>query len=102
VRGFPTIVMVNEENKGVKIVGARPLEYYVKGLEQVLEGRDVKAQSAPALVQVLAKEGLLFSKEIEVLYGVKREDVSAFVQKELAGTGYEAKEILGETYFVKV
>src|SRR5690606_22027200 len=25
-RGFPTIIMMNEENKGVKIVGGRPLE----------------------------------------------------------------------------
>ena len=23
-RGFPTIIMINEENKGVKIVGGRP------------------------------------------------------------------------------
>jgi putative protein-disulfide isomerase len=28
--------MVNEEKKGVKIVGGRPFEYYVDGLTQVL------------------------------------------------------------------
>ena len=38
-RGFPTIIMVNEENKGVKIVGGRPFEYYVDGLKQVLNLR---------------------------------------------------------------
>ena len=35
-RGFPTIIMVNEENKGVKIGGGRPFENYVSGLTQVL------------------------------------------------------------------
>lgn len=35
VRGFPTIIMVNEDNKGVKIVGARPLEAYVQALSQI-------------------------------------------------------------------
>ncbi|MCL6570549.1 MAG: DsbA family protein, partial [Bacillus sp. (in: Bacteria)] len=36
VRGFPTVIMVNEVNKGIKIVGARPIENYVSGLEQIL------------------------------------------------------------------
>ena len=31
--------MINEENKGVKIVGGRPFEYYVDGLKQVLNTR---------------------------------------------------------------
>ncbi|SDI27256.1 Thioredoxin [Alteribacillus persepolensis] len=30
VRGFPTIIMVNKENKGVKIVGAQSLDHYKK------------------------------------------------------------------------
>ena len=34
VRGFPTIVMMNEEQKGVRIVGARTLEDYANGLQQ--------------------------------------------------------------------
>lgn len=34
VRGFPTIIMTNEENKGVKIVGSRPLDNYVDGLKK--------------------------------------------------------------------
>ena len=35
-RAFPTVVMINEENKGIKIVGGRPFEAYVEGLHQVL------------------------------------------------------------------
>jgi putative protein-disulfide isomerase len=49
VRGFPTIIMVNEENKGVKIVGARPLEYYVSGLTQVLNEEEPKPRELPNL-----------------------------------------------------
>lgn len=29
VRGFPTIIIVNKENKGVKIVGGQPLQAYI-------------------------------------------------------------------------
>ncbi len=34
--------MVNHENKGVKIVGARPLENYIMGLKLVLLNVDLK------------------------------------------------------------
>lgn len=101
VRGFPTIIMVNEENQGVKIVGARPLASYVQGLAQVIAGEEIQAKAVPSLAQVLSKEGLLFSKEIEVLYDLEREEVRDFIQRELAGSSYEQKEILGEMYIVK-
>ncbi len=102
VRGFPTVIMVNEENKGVKIVGSRPLEYYIKGLEQILEGTEsIKAQTPPSLTKILEKERLLFAKEIEVLYDLEPVDVNSYIQKELPSNSYELKEILGETYIFK-
>ena len=100
VRGFPTIIMVNEENKGVKIVGARPLEFYVNGLEQVL-AKKPQAQPVPELAKTLEKERLLFSKEIEVLYNVEQSEVNSFLQTELSADDYESKEILGEVYIEK-
>ncbi|RLL41999.1 DsbA family protein [Oceanobacillus piezotolerans] len=100
VRGFPTIIMVNEEKKGVKIVGGRPFDYYVAGLKQVLNDEDLNAKDQPALSALLKEEELLFSKEIEVMYDIEKNDVAAFVEKELAATPYETKEILGENYFV--
>ncbi len=100
VRGFPTIIMVNEENKGVKIVGARPLDFYVNGLEQVL-AKNPQAQPVPELTKTLEKEGLLFSKEIEVLYDVEQSEVNSFLQTELSAEDYESKEILGEVYIEK-
>ncbi|WP_066069142.1 DsbA family protein [Neobacillus soli] len=102
VRGFPTIIMVNAENKGVKIVGARPLENYVSGLEQVLGATgEVKTQPLPPLNKLLEKEGLLFSKEIEVMYDLETPGANAFIQDNLSSEEYELKEILGEAYIAK-
>ncbi len=98
--GFPSIVMVNQDNKGVKIVGGRPLEYYVSGLKQVLNIEELEPKQQTALSGLLEKEKLLFSKEIEVMYDVEAADINTFVEKELPSTTYQSKEILGETYIV--
>ncbi|MDN3436761.1 DsbA family protein [Planococcus sp. APC 3900] len=98
-RGFPSIIMVNEDNKGVKLVGGRPFESYVDGLKQVLNQEDLQAKPQPALSQLLEKEQLLFSKEIEVMYDVESAEINAFIEKELAPGHYQAHEILGESYF---
>ncbi|MFC5589650.1 DsbA family protein [Sporosarcina soli] len=98
-RGFPTIIMMNEENKGVKIVGGRPFENYVDGLKQVLNIEELQPKQQPSLSSLLEKEKLLFSKEIEVMYDVEQSDVHAFIEKELSPENYQAKEILGEYYF---
>ncbi|WP_428909952.1 DsbA family protein [Niallia sp. Krafla_26] len=97
-RGFPTIIMVNEENKGVKIVGGRPFEYYVSGLTQVL-GEEPNPTKQPALSALLEEEKLLFSKEIEVMYDVEKSELNGFMERELPSDRYQKKEILGESYF---
>ncbi|WP_155590705.1 DsbA family protein [Lysinibacillus cavernae] len=98
VRGFPTIIMIDEENKGVKIVGSRPLESYVDGLKQVLNKEDIKPNRQPSLSKLMEKEKLLFSKEIEVMYDIEKSEVSSFIEKELSPGRYEVKGILGESY----
>ncbi|WP_332633512.1 DsbA family protein [Halalkalibacter flavus] len=98
VRGFPTIIIVNKDSKGVKIVGAHALENYVVGLKQVLNTEKLLPNQQPSLLRLLKKEKLLFSKEIEVMYDVKKSDMLAFVEKELSPNSYEVKEILGELY----
>jgi putative protein-disulfide isomerase len=101
VRGFPTIIMINEERKGVKIVGARQLDQYVDALKQVLPNKTIHPHQAPGLQQILNKEGLLFSKEIEVLYDIQADDVQAYIQKELSADTYMVRDILGEYYIEK-
>jgi predicted DsbA family dithiol-disulfide isomerase len=99
-RGFPTIIMVNEENKGVKMVGSRPLEYYVSGLSQISK-EEPEAKEQPSLSTLLEKEKLLFAKEIEVMYDVDKSGLSAFVEKQLTPGDFEEKELLGEKYVTK-
>ncbi|MBY0122266.1 DsbA family protein [Bacillus sp. S/N-304-OC-R1] len=101
VRGFPTIIIVNEENKGVKIVGARPIESYVKGLEQALNNETPLPKPVPSFAELLSQEGMLFSKEIEIMYDLEQHEVNNFAEKQLSSLQYEAKEILGELYFEK-
>ena len=97
--GFPSIIMINAENKGLKIVGGRPLESYVDGLKKVLDVDTLQPKPQPALSSLLEKERLLFSKELEVMYDVEQSNVASYVEKELSPNPYQAKEILGETYF---
>jgi putative protein-disulfide isomerase len=102
VRGFPSIVIVNEENKGLKIVGSRPVEYYVSALEQIINSEALQPKQQPALSQLLEKEKLLFSKEIEVMYDVEKSDINQFIEKELLPSSYQKKEILGESYITTI
>ncbi|HBS45688.1 MAG TPA: dithiol-disulfide isomerase [Paenibacillus sp.] len=99
VRGFPTIIMVNEENKGVKIVGARSLEAYVDGLQQVYNG-DIKAGNVPSLSELIKEGNILFSKEIEVLYDIESSDMESFIATEMIEGSYSIKRVLGESYVV--
>ncbi len=99
-RGFPTIIMINEANKGVKIVGSRPLDIYVQGLQQVL-GKELQPKELPSLTSLLEKEELLFSKEIEEMYDLDQASVTNFLKENLATDAYTFKEILGENYIIK-
>jgi len=99
VRGFPTIIMVNEGNKGIKIVGSRPFEYYVKGLKQALAiTKELQPSSLPSLSNLLKKEIRLFSREIEEMYDIEPNDMHSFLKKELSLIDYHDKEVLGERY----
>lgn len=100
-RGFPTIIMMNDKNKGVKIVGGRPFDYYVDGLKQVLNLDELEPKQQPSLHRLLEKEKLLFSKEIEIMYDLDQSEIHSFVEKELTPSTYETKEVLGETYIIK-
>lgn len=100
VRGFPTIIMMNKENKGVKIVGARQFESYVEALRQVTPEKDVKPKVPLSLDKLIQKEKMLFSKEIEVFYNIEPAKFDEFVSEELSGFDYDVKEILGEKYIV--
>jgi len=99
VRGFPTIIMVNEKNEGLRLVGARSLQEYVDGLKQVLDANDaLEAEQQPVLGDLLGSEQLLFSREIEEMYDLEPADVAQFIEANLAEGSYQLREVLGETY----
>lgn len=98
-RGFPSIIMVNAENKGVRIVGGQSFEKYVDGLKQVLNSVTLEAKQIAPLLEILQKEKLLFSKEIEVLYDVEQANIQEFINKELAKVDFETNKLLGEFYY---
>lgn len=98
VRGFPTIIMVNSDNKGVKIVGARSLADYVKALEQLLEVKTLQARALPDIAGLLKREQRLFSKEIEVMYDLEQHEVEMFLEQSLPAGEYVLSQIIGESY----
>ncbi|KXH78352.1 DsbA family protein [Sporosarcina sp. HYO08] len=98
VRGFPTIVMVDEEQKGVRIVGARTLEDYTNALQQLLPDELLKPKQLPGLDQLLQQEKLLFSREIEEYYSIEKEELEIFLEKQLPKAAFQLDSILGEKY----
>lgn len=100
VRGFPTIVMMNEEQKGVRIVGARSLEDYVNALQRLLPDGTIEPKQLPAFEQLLQEEKLLFSREIEEFYSIDKSEVEVFVQEKLPKDAYKVSNLLGEKYIV--
>jgi len=94
--------MINEDKKGIKIVGSRPLENYVNSLSNLLDGEEPKALQQTSLSNLLEKENLLFSKEIEVMYDVEKSDLQTFIEQQLIPGTYEEQELLGGKYFIKV
>ncbi|WP_426427747.1 DsbA family protein [Staphylococcus equorum] len=99
VRGFPTIVIVNKDNQGTKIVGARSLETYIDALEKLDTSITIEPNPLPKLSLYLNEQSSLFSKEIEVMYDIKEKDVSNFIEKDLDKSKYTISNILGENYY---
>lgn len=96
-RGFPTIIMVNEENKGVKISGARPLETYINALRQISTAT-LEPKPVPSLSALIQEEPLLFSKEIEEMYDLESHQVEAFAKSELNHENYRVDRLLNERF----
>ena len=84
--------MLNEEKKGVKIVGARALEQYIAALQQMLPEENLTTEKTTKFTDhLLQKEKLLFSREIEEFYSIEEKDVETFVSEQLVNTDYRNK-----------
>ncbi|WP_138752867.1 DsbA family protein [Paenibacillus sinopodophylli] len=97
VRGFPTIILVNEDNKGVKIGGAKSLKTYVDALQQISKQK-LKPNNLPSLSKLLEEEQLLFSKELEIMYDIEQASLENYINSELEERSFTLHQILDETY----
>lgn len=99
VRGFPTVVIVNHDNQGTKIVGARDLNVYIDTLKKLNNNGKTVSKPLPDLELYLKKQHRLFSKEIEIMYDIAQGEVPNFVEQNLSPSVYTARNILGENYY---
>lgn len=98
--GFPTVVLVDDQNQGLKVVGAQPFEVLVEALKQLLpEGTSLVPDAVPRLTEVIQEHPTLLSKEIEVLYDIEKEDVADFVASQIPIEKYQTESILDEVYY---
>lgn len=103
ITSFPTIVMVNDKNQAIKVVGAQTYEALVEALQQILpEDTTLVLNPVPSLDVVMKDQPLLLNKEIEVLYDLSESEVNKFVDLTLGKENYQKGELFGQTYYQKI
>ena len=97
--GFPTLVLVNEQNQGVKIVGAQPYEALESALKQILDLEELIQTPVPSLDLVMKTTPFLMNREIEVLYNLEESEVPGFVDMIVGKENVQKGEVLGQDYY---
>ena len=102
VRGFPTLVFVDDEGRGLKVSGVRGLGDYAEALQDLIgSDSDLRLRELPSLSDVLDRDGRLFAREIEALFDIAPEALDEFTEKHLTEGSYQVGEVLGERYWQK-
>ncbi len=97
--GFPTLVLVNEQNQGVKVVGAKPYEALESALKQILGVEELIQTPVPSLDLVMKTTPFLMNREIEVLYNLEESEVPGFVDMIVGKENVQKGEVLGQNYY---
>lgn len=100
--GFPTVVLVNDANQGVKIVGAQPYEALESALKQTLGVDELIQTPVPSLDLVMKTTPFLLNREIEVLYNLEESEVPAFVDMIVGKENVQKGEVLGQNYYKRL
>lgn len=100
--GFPTLVLVNEQNQGVKVVGAQPYEALESALKQILGVDELIQTPVPSLDLVMKTTPFLLNREIEVLYNLEESEVPAFVDMIVGKENVQKGEVLGQNYYKRL
>lgn len=98
VRGFPSIVFINEKQKGIKIVGARSFEQYVEALQTISE-QPISEEPLLRVEQLFQNEGLLFSKELEQYYDIQADEVEVYISQAIGEKSFVKNKVFGENSF---
>ena len=103
VTAFPTVVLINEKNQGIKVVGAQAYDALVEALTQIVPDNSVLIPApVPSLDVVIADQTLLLSREIEILYDLSESEVNTFVDLTLGKENYQKGELFGQNFYKKV
>lgn len=97
--GFPTLVLVNEQNQGVKVVGAQPYEALESALKQILGVEELIQTPVPSLDLVMKTTPFLMNREIEVLYNLEESEVPGFVDMIVGKENVQKGEVMGQNYY---
>ena len=103
VTAFPTVVLINEKNQGIKVVGAQAYDALVEALTQIVPENSVFIPApVPSLDVVMEDQTLLLSREIEILYDLSESEVNTFVDLTLGKENYQKGELFGQNFYKKV
>lgn len=102
VNGFPTVVIVNDKNEGIKVVGSRTYETYKKALRKMTpEDQELVPDNLQKLPDMLDQFPSLFYYEIEKFYNLDKNDVENFIIKEMGNMPFKTSEVDGYPYIQK-
>ena len=84
VTGFPTVIMVNGKNEGIKITGARSYETYKKAFAKLTgDTTEANDRKTPTLKEFLRVLPTMFYSDIAKTYAIPEEDVDDYIINEL-------------------
>ncbi|WP_373761336.1 hypothetical protein, partial [Jeotgalibaca porci] len=89
----------NEQNQGVKVVGAQPYEALESALKQILGVEELIQTPVPSLDLVMKTTPFLMNREIEVLYNLEESEVPGFVDMIVGKENVQKGEVLGQNYY---
>jgi len=73
VRGFPSMIVVDEAGQGTLVAGYRSYEYYADVLSKVAKEPLIPSKMGYTAKQLLQKYGFLSTREVEVMLGLSYE-----------------------------
>ncbi len=102
ITGFPTVIMVNEKNEGIKITGARSYDTYKKALVKLVgEEQKLVLAPTPSLRELLEQVPTMFYNDIAKTYDIAEESVGEFVVDQLGKQGYQTGAV-GQYKYVRL